>query len=272
MICKEMVKINGCFVNKNLTRNVLDQLANNTINLYNEFIESYSMNNISEEGKLQLYSDMRFFIKLFEGYWNTYKKDEQNNLFKQLIRKIISSIDPINFAYFEKNINSNIDNYYYRVNILLGVLLIFNQQSSESKLNINIERFNTISLAPQCQRFSIFPVINISNNETFNEKNNIIIGSDMKSQQKINGIGSKGQTMNERPKIQVLKNISSINDSNSSTESISSKPNSSVNNSNLISSISSSVTDNANSWAQSLTSSFFGWASPDPSRRTYNRK
>jgi len=50
------------------------------------------MNNISEEGKLQLYSDMRFFVKIFEGYWNTYKCDEQNNLFKQLIRKIISSV------------------------------------------------------------------------------------------------------------------------------------------------------------------------------------
>jgi len=71
---------------------VLDQLASNVIKLYNEFFDNYSMDNISEEGKLQLYSDMRFFIKLFEGFWNTYKKDEQSNSFKQLIRKIISNV------------------------------------------------------------------------------------------------------------------------------------------------------------------------------------
>ncbi|OUM69631.1 hypothetical protein PIROE2DRAFT_2500 [Piromyces sp. E2] len=130
MICKELNKINGCFINKNLTCRVLEHLANNIIKLYSEFIDNNSMDSISEEGKLQLYSDMRFFIKLFEGYWNTYNINEQSTIFKQLIRKIISSIDPINFAYFEKNINANIDSYYYRVNILLGTLLIFNQSST----------------------------------------------------------------------------------------------------------------------------------------------
>jgi len=281
MVSKEMNKINGCFINKNLTSKLLDQLATSTIKLYNEFIDDYSISNISEEGKLQLYSDMRFFVKIFEGYWNTYKCEEQNNSFKQLIRKIISSIDPINFAYFEKNINSNIDSYYYRVNILLGTLLIFNQTSSE-RLSINIERYNTISLAPQCQRFSIFPVINISNNENFNEKNNIIIGSDLKSQQKNSG-GSKGHSSKERPKIQILKNISNANSSenisknnsnNNSTSNSNGNLKTSSNNAsnNIISSLSNSVTDNANSWAQSLTSSFFGWASPDITRRNQNRK
>jgi len=279
MVSKEMNKINGCFINKNLTSKLLDQLAANTIKLYNEFIDQYDMNNISEEGKLQLYSDMRFFVKIFEGYWNTYKCDEQNNLLKQLIRRIISSIDPINFAFFEKNINSNIDSYYYRINILLGTLLIFNQSSTE-RLSINMEHVNTISLAPQCQRFSIFPVINISNNENFNEKNNIIIGSDLKSQPKnSSSSGSKGgYSSKERPKIQILKNISTANTSentskNNSANASTANLRSSINStgSNLISTLSNSVTDNANSWAQ-LTSSFFGWASPDITKRNQNKK
>ncbi|ORX55392.1 hypothetical protein BCR36DRAFT_581417 [Piromyces finnis] len=272
IVCKELNKINGCFINKKLTCRVLEQLANNIIKIYNEFINS-SIGSISEEGKLQLYSDIRFFIKQFEGYWNTYNKVEQSTEFKQLIKKITSNIDPINFAYFEKKINTNIDNYYYRVNILLGNLLIFNQTSTE-KLNINIERFNTIPLAPQCQRFSIFPVISYSNNENFNEKNNIIIGSDMRLQQKNSG-GSKSRSSNERPKIQILKNISNKSQEvslsqNQPLSSTSTTTNNST--SNLISSISSSVTDNANYWAQSLTSSFFGWASPDITRKNNNKK
>jgi hypothetical protein len=146
-----------------------------------------------------------------------------------------------------------------------------------------MEHVNTISLAPQCQRFSIFPVINISNNENFNEKNNIIIGSDLKSQPKNNNSssGSKGggYASKERPKIQILKNISTANTSentsknnsaNASTTNLKSSINSTG--SNLISTLSSSVTDNANSWAQSLTSSFFGWASPDITKRNQNKK
>ncbi|ORX84964.1 hypothetical protein BCR32DRAFT_291026 [Anaeromyces robustus] len=272
IVCKEMNKINGCFINKDLTSKVLNQLAANIIKLYNEFIDNYSMDNISEEGKLQLYSDMRFFVKVFEGYWLKYKQDEQNNLFKQLIRKIISSIDPINFTFFEKNINSNIDSHYYRVNILLGILLIFNQTTKE-RSNINIEHFNTISLAPQCQRFSIFPVINMSNNENFNEKNNIIIGSDFKSQQKNSGTGSKNRSTKERPKIQILKNITTNNINNEDSSNKKSQNSSTTNSaSNLISTLTSSVTDSANSWTQSFTSGILGWASPDITRRTFNKK
>jgi len=269
IVCKEMNKINGCFINKDLTSKILHKLAANVITLYNEFINNYSMDNISEEGKLQLYSDMRFFLKIFEGYWSKYKQDEQNNSFKQLIKKIISSIDPINFAFFEKNINSNIDNHYYRVNILLGILLIFNQTTKE-RSNINIEHFNTISLAPQCQRFSIFPVINMSNNENFNEKNNIIIGSDFKSQQKNSSSGSKNRTTKERPKIQILKNITTSNTNNEN--SANKKSQNSGTTSNLISTLTSSVTDSANSWTQSLTSGILGWASPDITRRTFSKK
>ncbi|SAM07727.1 hypothetical protein [Absidia glauca] len=106
---------------------------------------------ISEKGALQLMFDLYFLNRVVN----------QADAASSLTSSLKAKIDPINWAVFEPYYDDNVELFYLRQTLLLGVLVRPNSGTFERTRKAmagNQQHYNVLPLAPQAQRFTLLPI------------------------------------------------------------------------------------------------------------------
>ncbi|CAO3614628.1 unnamed protein product [Cunninghamella echinulata] len=161
-ICKEIQRIQCTRLDMVILQKLCQQLYEHLIETFNSFISTTDGNDdtlasITEKGALQLLFDISFIVRVLQDH-----KHSISTL--SFLQPLKDKVDPINWAVFETYYDGNVERFYLKQTLLLGILLRTNNETFERARKAMIgnqhgqQQYNVLPLAPQAQRFTLLPI------------------------------------------------------------------------------------------------------------------
>ncbi|CAO3591890.1 unnamed protein product [Absidia cylindrospora] len=155
-VCEAIQKIHSTRLDKMVLRTLCQDLHKTLIHELNSFIAKEDVL-ITEKGALQLLFDISFLDRVLQGQLNSVSSLSFMSALKE-------KIDPINWAVFEPYYEGNVERFYLKQTLLLGLLVRPNSATFERTRKAltgnqaGQQQYNVLPLAPQAQRFTLLPI------------------------------------------------------------------------------------------------------------------
>ncbi|ORZ19366.1 hypothetical protein BCR42DRAFT_449125 [Absidia repens] len=155
-VCEAIQKIHSTRLDKMVLQTLCHELHKTLIHELNIFIAKDD-GHITEKGALQLLFDTSFLDRVLQDQTNSVSPLSFMSALKE-------KIDPINWAVFEPYYDGNVERFYLKQTLLLGLLVRPNSATFEKTRKAltgnqaGQQQYNVLPLAPQAQRFTLLPI------------------------------------------------------------------------------------------------------------------
>uniref|UniRef100_H2Z1D6 Conserved oligomeric Golgi complex subunit 1 n=1 Tax=Ciona savignyi TaxID=51511 RepID=H2Z1D6_CIOSA len=181
-VCTEIEKIGGYSISRLTLRNLSSRCLQSILEAFSAAKNAFARDDSSLHGQnisdddtrspsqvwaLQCLFDLRYLHHLLyqpaDALPNEEAEDHENSFtYTELVDWLEGYIDPFDLDVFSPHITNNIQLYAARTSTLFGILVVSNKSTSSQKLFSSKDSHNVLPLMPDCGRFSLLPVTNVS--------------------------------------------------------------------------------------------------------------
>ncbi|KAI8089485.1 uncharacterized protein BX664DRAFT_333130 [Halteromyces radiatus] len=152
-VCEQVQNIHSTRLDKLILQTLCQGLHGKLIKTLEAFLDKDTIV-LTEKGALQLLFDVCFLDRVLQDHMCSVAS-------LSFVSKIKEKIDPINWAVYESSYDGNVERFYLKQSLLLGVLVRTNSdtfQRTRKAMTNNQQHYNVLPVAKQISRFTLLPI------------------------------------------------------------------------------------------------------------------